>query len=131
MKGKYNAAATAQLFAAIMADSESYNLQAVTSAIKAGANINAKDRNGRTPLHFAARYNQLSACYLLISKRADVFARDAYGQTPVECADLKTHLGRHTHKSLKLAIAQKIQNEIERARIAHRGVPATQTAQAA
>ncbi|BEI80117.1 hypothetical protein CcaverHIS002_0106460 [Cutaneotrichosporon cavernicola] len=45
--------------------------------------INAKDEDGRTPLHWAATANNLGVTQLLISNAADPEARDSLGWTPL------------------------------------------------
>lgn len=66
------------------------NPDAVRLLIKLGVDVNAKDRCGWTPLHFAARtkcpaaeQSQLIECIkLLIDAGADVNAKDEEGVTP-------------------------------------------------
>jgi ankyrin repeat protein len=47
-----------------------------------GADVNAVDKNGWTPLHFATKYNEKTV-KLLIDKGADVNAVDKEGWTPL------------------------------------------------
>jgi ankyrin repeat protein len=51
-----------------------------------GANIDARDRQGRTALHGVAERGQLSAARLLVSRRAAVDVADAAGMTPLHLA---------------------------------------------
>jgi ankyrin repeat protein len=49
----------------------------------AGANPNAQDDNGWTPLHFAAQAVSESVTALLLAAGADVGVKDTFGNTPL------------------------------------------------
>jgi len=51
-----------------------------------GGDPNAKDRRGRTPLHYAAREGNLEAVRLLLEHKADPNAKDRRGRTPLHYA---------------------------------------------
>ena len=51
--------------------------------IEKGADVNAKDKYGYTPLHLTAIYNRPQMAQLLIKHGADVNAKDNYGNTPL------------------------------------------------
>ncbi len=51
--------------------------------IKEGADVNAKDRFGLTPLHTAVRASRKDVVEVLIAHGADVDARSDHGQTPL------------------------------------------------
>jgi ankyrin repeat protein len=52
------------------------NIEAVKQHLAAGANVNAKDTNGWTPLHLAALNGQKETTEILIAEGADVNAGD-------------------------------------------------------
>lgn len=54
-----------------------------------GADLNAKDHSGNTPLHYAANSNELrnEVCTLLLEGGADIFAVNRDGETPLDVAD--------------------------------------------
>jgi ankyrin repeat protein len=55
--------------------------------IERGANVNAPDKQGRTPLHWAAKYNCVDGVKLLLEKKADPTIVDGEGATPAQIAD--------------------------------------------
>jgi ankyrin repeat protein len=57
--------------------------------INNGANINARNRSGMTPLHAAALMGQYKAVELLVNKGADVNAKNNEGITPLQIASRK------------------------------------------
>lgn len=62
---------------------------AVISLIKLGANVNTKDHQKRTPLHFATSRGSLEKVACLVNAGADVHAKDSLGNTPLESAVLQ------------------------------------------
>ena len=62
------------------------NIEAVKQHLAAGTDVNAKDDNGWTPLHFAVYYGHKEIVELLIAKGADVNAKDKNGWTPLHLA---------------------------------------------
>ena len=55
----------------------------------AGADVNAKDENGWTPLHHAATWDSKEIVELLIAKGADVNAKNDDESTPLHYAETK------------------------------------------
>jgi ankyrin repeat protein len=62
------------------------NLKLVKELVSKGADVNAKDKYGRTPLHYAAKEGHLDVVKFLVSKGADVNAKDEKGNTPLDAA---------------------------------------------
>lgn len=63
----------------------------VKALIDAGADINARNRTGLTPLHVAALTGQKAAVELLIDKGANINAKNENGVTPLQMAALQGH----------------------------------------
>ena len=51
--------------------------------IEVGADVNACDRQGITPLMFASAFSETELVKILLSKKADVHAKDEEGHTPL------------------------------------------------
>ena len=62
------------------------NIEAVKQHLATGADVNAKDKFGSTPMHTAARFGQKEVSELLIAKGADVNAKNNDGVTPLDAA---------------------------------------------
>ncbi len=63
------------------------NAADVSRCVKAGSNVNERDRGGWTPLHLAARSSKKPALIkTLLKAGADVNARDRHGLTPLHRA---------------------------------------------
>jgi len=61
-----------------------------------GANINDKDRNGNTALHYCIYYKNYKLMELLVNNGADVNVQDNNGSTPLHLAIKKNYAnGRH------------------------------------
>jgi ankyrin repeat protein len=63
------------------------NPEVITALIKGGANINAKDKNGLSPLMYAALSNtNPEVITTLLNHRADAKIKDNSGKTAVDYA---------------------------------------------
>jgi ankyrin repeat protein len=51
------------------------------------ANLNAQDRDGRTPLHIATRHKRLSCIEILLNRGCDISIVDREGRTAVNYLD--------------------------------------------
>ena len=68
---------------------ESIDVEVVSTCIAAGADVNARDEAGTSPLHWAAKYNDNRAVITaLIAAGADVNARREGADTPLHAAAL-------------------------------------------
>ena len=66
---------------------ETATLEQVTACLDTGVDLEAKDDDGRTPLHLAAFYNENPAVIeALLAAGADVKAQDKYKRTPLHRA---------------------------------------------
>lgn len=65
------------------------NKDVVKEMIAAGADVNAKNKNGDTPLHMALRYGYDMVARLLIKKGADYQTANEKGETPMDIAVAK------------------------------------------
>ncbi|UCG55671.1 MAG: ankyrin repeat domain-containing protein [Phycisphaerales bacterium] len=65
------------------------NLERVKSLVEGGADINAQDRQGWTPLQTAIRRQQKEIAEYLVEKGADVKIADSVGQTALHVACFK------------------------------------------
>ena len=67
------------------------NIEAVKQSIADGADVNTKDDDGRTPLHYVANEGHMEIAELLISKGADLNAKDKIRGTPLHYAAAYDH----------------------------------------
>ncbi len=97
-------------FISIHEAAEAGNIESVKQALADGADVNAKNEDGVTPLSSAAYFGHKKVVELLIAKDADVNAKDNLGDTPIdwavawdepEIADLLRKHGGKTGEELK------------------------------
>jgi outer membrane protein assembly factor BamB len=75
----------------IWSAARSGNVEAVVSAIKAGASVSAKNGNGMTPLMQASLYGHTKVAEFLLKNKADVFATNKDGNTALHMAAFLAH----------------------------------------
>ena len=59
----------------------------IEAILEAGAFVSARDALGQTPLHMAAKYNNLISAKMLIKSGAKLMDRDKDGKTPLDYAE--------------------------------------------
>ena len=59
----------------------------VQDLIERGADVNAKDNGGYTPLHWASYNDSIAIAKLLLDAGADLEAKDKWGRTPLDFTD--------------------------------------------
>ncbi|GHM58178.1 MAG: hypothetical protein sL5_06130 [Candidatus Mesenet longicola] len=76
----------------LLTAAESGDLNKIKSLITQGANLNTKDGNGSTPLHYASWNGNLSIVKHLIEKGANLKIKNLNNRTPLYDASLNGHL---------------------------------------
>jgi ankyrin repeat protein len=88
----HHAAAHAQAETSLLQAAASGDLAAVKAAIKAGADLEARGKNGETALLAATHGNHIEVAGTLIDAGADVNAKDAIKDSPYLYAGARGHL---------------------------------------
>ncbi len=68
-------------------DAKTMAEETLARLLKAGAKVSGMDSQGRTPLHLAAKFDNVRAAEVLIREGAKVMARDVTGRTPLDYAE--------------------------------------------
>jgi ankyrin repeat protein len=68
------------------------NLPEVSRLLSVGADVNDKDWNGCTPLHWASKMGHLQVFQALLDHGADVDAKEIYGETPLHLVCYRGYL---------------------------------------
>jgi ankyrin repeat protein len=111
LEGAVNAAQTTDLFESVKAGMP----ESVQAAISKGADVNARDKNGFTPLMVAAIHNENPEVIIALLKAgADVDARDAYGTTPLMHAAQSNHNPEVISTLLKAGADPKAKNRFKK-----------------
>ena len=74
---------------------ENQDVELVSQLIQHGDDIHAKDIDGETPLHYAAKQNSENAvamARLLLNAGADIHDQDGHGMTPFMIAAASSHV---------------------------------------
>jgi ankyrin repeat protein len=88
-----------------------HNAEIARLLIEHGAVVDARDKQGQTPLHAAARDGLVAVATVLVSKGADVNARDHYGRTPLWIA---RHWSRDEPERRPAAVAELLEKHAAR-----------------
>lgn len=95
------------------------NIDQVKSLISKGADVNAKDEKGNTPLHLVARYGykQKDMAELLIARGADVNAKNRDGWTPLHSTAWRSYTGHRDIAELLITSGSDIQARDKKGRM--------------
>lgn len=106
------------------AGGNSVNLAKMSVLLEAGAQVDARDGQGRTPLHYA---RSIHAVDMLVEAGADILVQDRYGMMPVECPEhgmndlgnsIRARLDWHADAKLAELLRQRLEQNTAPARYA-------------
>ena len=83
---------TQELIEELNKDWEEMDMSKIQDLIKMGADVEAKDERGRTPLHWASFWNHIETAKLLLERGADLEAKTNSGMTPLHWASYKDNI---------------------------------------
>ena len=98
---------------------EKGHLDVARDLIEAGADVNAKDNDGFTPLSICAEKGHLEVSRALIEKGADVNAKEDDGVTPLYVCTQEGHLEGHLEVARALIKAGSIFNGLSSEQVAN------------
>jgi ankyrin repeat protein len=81
--------ANEMIFAAVLERSTEH----IQQSLDTGADVNARDKDRLTPLHYAAKHGTQEACAMLLDSGADANAKDKFGSTALMEASSKGNIG--------------------------------------
>ena len=87
-------------------------VEAAELLITSGADVNARDVNGNTPLHTAASTNNILMIEMLASRGADLRATNNVGQAPLYYSVAIGHWGDITRELLTIGTLVALENNI-------------------
>ncbi len=76
-------------------------------AINNGAELDLKDIQGKTALHYAANWGSLEGTQLLLTHKAEINAKDLYRKTPLDYLAREEDIGFYDSDAAKLIILQQ------------------------
>ena len=82
--------------------SENGHTEVVKHLVEKKASLEAKDNDGRTPLHLASRAGKIEVVKLLVERKADLDSKDNFGYTPLSLASIQ-----HRIKVVKFLVERK------------------------
>jgi ankyrin repeat protein len=71
----------------VLRDAPIYARLIIESLLRYGAHVSAQDGSGRTPLHIAAKSNNIVGAKILMEAGAKIMPRDDKGKTPLDYAE--------------------------------------------
>ncbi|MGH7135533.1 MAG: acyltransferase family protein, partial [Pirellulales bacterium] len=95
--------------------------------IDAGADVNAKNRDGSAPLHGAALFGRAEVVALLLKHGADANVRNQPDRTPLDATTVEWGITQFLAKLLEMPVSTEADLDAERAEVRRMLSPITQT----